>query len=360
MKKSLSRILIMAGGTGGHVFPGLAVADVLNEEKVDIHWLGTPYGLEARLVNDHGLPLHCINIKGLRGKGFFSWLKAPFNLSVALIQSLRLIHRLKPDVILGMGGFVTGPGGFAAWLLGYPVLVHEQNAKAGLTNKILAYFAKRVLEAFPHSFPPNCKVMTVGNPVRKKLESLPPPEQRFAKNQRLQLLVLGGSLGAKALNEIVPEALALLPIDKRPIVKHQTGEKHLSATKAIYEKLKVDAEIIPFIEEMAEAYCFADVVLCRAGALTVSELCSVGLGAIFVPFPHAVDDHQTANANFMTEKGAALCIQQSSLTKEKLAQEILRLIETPNECLAMAKKAYLLRQTKVASQIATLCKEVLN
>lgn len=360
MKTSLSRVMIMAGGTGGHIFPGLALADALRERQIDVQWLGTKTGLEARLVSEHGFPLSLITVSGLRGKGVKAMLRAPFQLCAALYQSIRLIRRLKPDVVVGMGGFVSGPGGFAAWLLGYPVLVHEQNAKAGLTNKLLAVFARRVLQAFPDAFPVHRKVMTIGNPVRRTLESLPSPDLRSRQHDRLHLLVLGGSLGAQAINELLPKALATLPPERRPVVLHQAGEKHFEATKALYAESGVDATVKPFLNDMAKAYAFADVVLCRAGALTVSELCSVGLGAIFIPFPHAVDDHQTANANFMVKEEAAICIQQSAATTERLANELKRFIDQPDESRKMAKKAYALRHIGVASQIADICKEVLN
>lgn len=362
--KTLSRVLIMAGGTGGHIFPGLAVAEALSQHNVQVEWLGTSQGLESRLVNEHGLPLHLISVTGLRGKGFKKLLSAPWQLCVALIQAIRLIRRLKPDVVIGMGGFVSGPGGLAAWLLGLPVLVHEQNAKAGLTNKLLAVFAKRVLQAFPKAFPPHQKVITVGNPVRVSLETLPKPRVRFQQHDpnRLQLLVLGGSLGAQALNELLPRTLASLLPNERPLVWHQTGEKHAAATEALYAQNGIEAKIAPFIDDMAEAYAYADVVLCRAGALTVSELCSVGLGAIFIPFPHAVDDHQTANAEFMVRHGAAICVQQRDATSERLVS-VLRELSTPgckSRCIELAENAYALRHTQVASQIATICQEILN
>lgn len=358
---TLKRVLIMAGGTGGHIFPGLALADVLRQEGVEVHWLGTEKGLESRLVGEQGFPLHVITVSGVRGKGVLALLRAPLQLGKALFQSLRLIRRLQPDVVVGMGGFASGPGGLAAWLLGYPLIVHEQNAKAGFTNKLLAVFAKRVLQAFPNAFPPHRKLRTVGNPVRASLETLAPPNERFVMRERLHLLVLGGSLGAKAINELVPAALALLKVAERPVVIHQTGESHWQATQVFYTQAGIhDATVVPFLTNMAEAYAFADVVLCRAGALTVSELCSVGLGALFIPYPHAVDDHQTANADFMVKGGAAICIQQAALTAERLAAEIKVFVTRRALCLEMANKAYVLRHAGVASEMASICQEVVK
>jgi UDP-N-acetylglucosamine--N-acetylmuramyl-(pentapeptide) pyrophosphoryl-undecaprenol N-acetylglucosamine transferase len=332
----------------------------LRQDTIDVQWLGTTQGLEGRLVTEHGFPLQTISVSGLRGKSFIALLRAPYQLIKAFYQAIRIIRQLKPDVILGMGGFVSGPGGLAAWVLRRPLIVHEQNAKAGLTNKLLTRFATRVLEAFPGSFASNHPVITVGNPVRDSLEAMVAPSERFHPHDRLHLLVVGGSLGAKALNELVPEALALLPPSIRPRVIHQTGEKQLEATKARYAQYAVEAEVVPFIRDMTASYSFADVVLCRAGALTVSELCTVGLGAIFIPFPHAVDDHQTANANFMVSHGAALCMQQKDVTPDSLAKTLQGFINAPEQCLQMAMKAYALRQTQVASQIVTICEESVN
>ncbi|RDI44776.1 undecaprenyldiphospho-muramoylpentapeptide beta-N-acetylglucosaminyltransferase [Aquicella lusitana] len=356
---TLKRVLIMAGGTGGHVFPGLAVAHCLRENGVEVHWLGTNQGLEARLVPEADFPLHVITISGLRGKGIKPLLAAPFKIATAVLQSRRIINQVNPDVVIGMGGFVSGPGGIASWLMRRPLIIHEQNAKAGLTNKVLARFAKKVLEGFPNAFRTRPRVAMTGNPVRTEIENLAPPEQRFnTARSPFRLLILGGSLGAQALNEAVPKALRHLPTTERPEVLHQTGDKQFELTKKTYESMNVEATLKPFIKDMAEAYAWADMVICRAGALTVAELCAAGLGAIFVPFPYAVDDHQTANAEFMVAHQAACCIQQTELTEERLADIVRQFAQSPEKRLAMAQAAYQLRRVRVAERIFDICKEV--
>lgn len=351
-------VLIMAGGTGGHVFPGLAVAHYFREQGVSVHWLGTQQGLESRLVPEAGFPFHLISINGLRGKGFKALLFAPFKIFSAIREACQIMRQTKPDLILGMGGFVSGPGGVAAWLMKLPLIIHEQNAKAGLTNRILSKLASKVLEGFPNVFKAQAKVIPVGNPVRLEIENLPGPEKRFSvPREPFRLLVLGGSLGAQALNKLVPEALSLLKENERPTVVHQTGEKHFESARNSYNNKELQVNLTPFIKDMADAYNWADVVLCRAGALTVAELCAAGLGAIFVPFPHAVDDHQTANADFMVKHKAAICVQQSDLTPERLA-DILKRVRVPTQRIAMAQSAYQLRQVKVAEKIYAICQEV--
>ena len=358
--KSLRRVLIMAGGTGGHVFPGLALAHYLRTKNIDIHWLGTKQGLEAQLVPEAHLPLHCISISGLRGKGIMTLLKAPIMLVIAFIQSCRILYRIQPDVVIGLGGFASGPGGLASYFMRYPFIIHEQNAKAGFTNKTLAHFSNKILEGFPAAFQSRANVIVIGNPIRCEIETLPPPQERFYKRSLpLRLLVLGGSLGAQAINEIVPKMLMRLAPEERPEVWHQTGKKHFYLTKEAYFSSKLQVNLVPFIEDMAKAYAWADMVLCRAGALTVAELCAVGLGAIFVPYPYAVDDHQTANANYMVKHHAALCIQQSELTDVRLAAILKELAYAPDRRLAMAKAAYQLRFIDVSEKIfAILCAEV--
>lgn len=358
MKKSLNRLLIMAGGTGGHVFPGLAVAHYFREHGIDVHWMGTVRGLEARLVPEAQFPLHTVTIGGLRGKDFKTLLMAPFSMTKAILQARHIIKRVQPDMVIGMGGFVSGPGGIASGLMRCPLILHEQNTRAGLTNKSLAVFARKILEAFPGTFKPQSKVITVGNPIRSALEQLPIPEVRFqSRHSPLRLLVLGGSLGAAALNRIVPEALAPLARESRVEIIHQTGQQHFEETKKLYESMHLSASLKPFIEDMAEAYAWADMVLCRAGALTVSELCAVGLGAILVPFPYAVDDHQTSNAQFMVKEGAALCIQQSALTAARLTDIVTEFSQSPHRCLAMAQAAYRLRKINVAKVIFEICQK---
>jgi UDP-N-acetylglucosamine--N-acetylmuramyl-(pentapeptide) pyrophosphoryl-undecaprenol N-acetylglucosamine transferase len=360
MKKELKRVLIMAGGTGGHVFPGLAIADYLRAKGIVVHWLGTQKGLESRLVPEAQIPLHFISISGLRGKGIKTLLMAPLKIVAAILQAKKIIKKINPDVILGLGGFVSGPGGVASWLEGRPLIIHEQNAKAGLTNKLLARLAKKVLEGFPSSFAPSARVIMTGNPVRSEIAQLPPPKERLKETRSpFRLLVLGGSLGAQSLNEIVPKALAQLKESERPEVLHQTGDKHLVIAKEAYEAANIKVHLKPFISDMASAYAWADVVLCRAGALTVAELCAVGLGAIFVPFPFAVDDHQTANANFMADNNAALCIQQVELTDKRLVDILRQLSQSPDQRLAMAQAAYRLRQTGVVEKIFNVLCDVL-
>lgn len=358
--KQLKRVLIMAGGTGGHVFPGLAVARSLRESNVEVHWLGTKQGIESQLVPAANIPLHLITIGGLRGKGVKTLLSAPMKISTAINQSLRVIKEVNPDVVIGMGGFVSGPGGMATWLSRRPLIIHEQNAKAGFTNKVLARFSRRVLEGFPHAFRKQPKVISIGNPVRHEIENLPPPAQRFDLASPFRLLIVGGSLGAQALNEILPRALAQLKPEQRPEIWHQTGEKHFEAAQKMYQSMGVQAKLTPFISDMAEAYTWANMVLCRAGALTVAELCAAGLGAILVPYPFAVDDHQTANAGFMVRSNAALCIQQADLTDSRLADILKQFANAPEKRLAMAEAAYQLRKVKVAEKFYKILCDVIN
>ena len=352
----LKRVLIMAGGTGGHVFPGLAVAKRLKDEGVEVHWLGTKQGLEAKLVPDAGIPLHFISIGGVRGKGIKNFLAAGPRLLIAVFQARRLIRELKPDIVLGMGGFASGPGGIASWLSGRPLIIHEQNAKPGTTNKWLAKVAQKVLEGFPNTFSKRKNVVTVGNPVRSEMIEMSLPQR--GNKSRLALLVVGGSLGASAMNQLLPQALALLPESMRPEVYHQTGEKHYADTVTAYEKAGVSAKIVPFIKDMHEAYAWADIALCRSGALTIAELCVSGLGAVLVPFPHAIDDHQTANAHFMAKQSAALLIQQSALTANKLADILQEFIQSPERCQTMAKAAYQLRRADATDKVLSVCKEI--
>ncbi len=346
----------MAGGTGGHIFPGLAVAKRLMDEGIDVHWLGTQKGLEAKLIPDAGIPIHFITIQGIRGKGMKDIFLAPFRLLVAIFQASRIIRQLKPDILLGMGGFVSGPGGIASWIFRRPLLIHEQNAKPGTTNKWLAKVAKKVLEGFPDTFRDRQNVVAVGNPVRCEIADMPSPNR--ANKEPRTLLVLGGSQGAMAINQLLPKTLALLPESIRPDVYHQTGEKYYKDTLAAYQQAGVSAKIVPFIHDMHEAYGWADIVLCRSGASTIAELCAAGLGAILVPFPYAIDDHQTANANFMAKQDAALLIQQSDLTTEKLVDILQTFIQSKENCQRMAEAAYALRKTDAADKILLICKEV--
>jgi UDP-N-acetylglucosamine--N-acetylmuramyl-(pentapeptide) pyrophosphoryl-undecaprenol N-acetylglucosamine transferase len=351
----IKRVLMMAGGTGGHIFPGLALADYFKEQGSIVHWLGTAHGLEASLVPARQYPLHTITINGLRGKGFKSLIKMPLTLIRAIYQANKIIKSVKPDIVIGMGGFASGPGGMASIMQGIPLFIHEQNAKAGLTNRLLKPFARKVFAGFPQSFKACKKVIYVGNPVRKEINQLPPLADRLTMpHQPLHLLILGGSLGALALNQLVPQAIALLAKPLRPMIYHQAGEKHLAKTKANYQALALEARVESFISAMDEAYCWADMVLCRAGALTVAELCAIGRGAILVPYPHAVDDHQTENARFMQQQQAALLMPQLSLSAESLAQQLTVMLEKPAMCVAMAEASYQLRKLHVVETIYDL------
>ncbi len=351
-------ILIMAGGTGGHVYPALAVADALRERARDVVWLGTRRGLEARVVPAAGIDVEWIGISGLRGKGLATRLLAPFRLTAALVQSLAVMARRRPAAVLGMGGFVSGPGGVAAWLTGRPLIIHEQNAVPGLTNRLLAGFARVVLQAFPGSFSSRVPARTVGNPVRRDIAALPPPAERLrGRAGPLRLLVLGGSQGALALNRLVPQALALLAPAERPEVRHQAGERTLEAARDAYRAAGVAAEISAYIDDMAATYAWADLVVCRAGALTVAEVAAAGLPAVFVPFPAAVDDHQTANAGVLAAAGAALIAQERDLSPESLAAAMRQLGTDRVELLVRAEKARSVAAPAALETITDICLE---
>src|SRR5574343_230125 len=310
-------LLVMAGGTGGHIYPGLAVAHALRDQGWKVVWLGNPDGMEARLVPKQGIECVWIRFSALRGEGILRKLLLPFNLLRGFGQARQALKAVKPDVVLGMGGYITFPGGMMAVLSGIPLVLHEQNSVAGLANRVLAKVADRVLSGFPQVLP---NAEWVGNPVRREISQLPPPAQRMQHSDgRLRILVIGGSLGAKALNDGVPRAISLLPADKRPVVVHQAGEKQMADLQAAYAAAGVEGDLRPFIHDIAEAYANADLLICRAGALTVAELACAGVPAILVPFPHAVDDHQTGNARFLSESGAAVLLPQHELTPEKLA-----------------------------------------
>jgi UDP-N-acetylglucosamine--N-acetylmuramyl-(pentapeptide) pyrophosphoryl-undecaprenol N-acetylglucosamine transferase len=347
-------IMIMAGGTGGHVFPALAVAGYLKQQGWRVVWLGAKTGMEATLVPKHGYEVAWVRFSGLRGKGLMRAALLPFNLLVAFWQSARAIFAQRPDVVLGMGGYISFPGGMMASLLHRPLVIHEQNSVAGLANKVLARLADKVLEGFPGSLP---GAQFSGNPVRKDIAALGAPGARYAvRSGRLRLLVVGGSLGAQILNETVPQALALLPQGERPEVTHQAGEKNIEALRAGYAGAGVQAELVAFIDDMAARYAGADVVLCRAGALTVAELACAGVASILVPLPHAVDDHQTGNAKFLSERGAAVLLPQSELTPENLAR-VLRGLDR-QQLLAIAEKARQLGKPEATRIVADTCKEV--
>ncbi len=349
-------ILVMAGGTGGHVYPALAVARALQANSREIIWLGTHSGLESRVVANAGIEIEWISVRGLRRKGLVALIVAPLQISWALLQSLSIIFRRRPAAVLGMGGFVSGPGGVAAWLTRRPLLIHEQNAAAGLTNRLLARLARVVLQAFPGSFNSSVGAETVGNPVREDIAAIDEPADRYSDRQGpLRLLVLGGSQGALALNQVVPAALALLDADVRPTVMHQCGERTLDAASAAYATHNVDAELLPYIDDMASVYSWADLVVCRAGALTVAELCAAGVPALFIPYPAAVDDHQTANAQPMADAGAAAIIQESDLSAEHLAAMLREWLQSRADLMRRAEKARSLAQPDALQRITELC-----
>ena len=353
-------ILIMAGGTGGHVFPALALARLLREKAFEVVWLGTERGLEARLIPAEGIALELLSVAGLRGKGVLAWLAAPLRLTVALVQALRIMRRHQPLVVVGLGGFVTGPGGVAAWLTRRPLVIHEQNAVAGFTNRCLAHLARVVLEAFPDSFGRDVHARLIGNPVRRDISAVPPPRERFASRAGpMRLLVFGGSQGAARLNAVVPFALARLAGGLAFDVRHQAGERWVEEGRASYARAAVRADVRSFIEDMAEAYAWADLVICRAGALTVSELAAVGIGAVLVPFPGAVDDHQAHNAQYLVRAGAAVVIADRELTAERLAAELERLCAGRGRLLSMAERARQLATPHAADELADSCLELI-
>ncbi len=348
-------LMVMAGGTGGHVMPAIAVADELKDQGWQIVWLATEGGMENRLIADKGYEVAVIRMSGVRGKGLTRWIGLPFKLMRACLQCRRAILQYRPTVVLGMGGFAAFPGGLMAWLQKRPLVIHEQNSIAGLTNSTLARFANRVLAAFPSAF--GTKATLVGNPVRSDITAIPLPEQRyFGRTGPLRLLVVGGSLGAAALNSVVPQALSRLPEGERPRVIHQAGVKHFEQLKENYQQAGVVAECRAFIEDMAEMYAWCDLVICRAGALTVAEVSAAGVASVLVPFPHAVDDHQTHNALYLAEHGAAVLMPQSKLTPESLC----RLLSGFGRAALqdMAEKARALGKPGATIAVANVCREM--
>lgn len=351
----MSTLMVMAGGTGGHVMPAMAVADALKEKGWNIVWLATEGGMENRLIAGKGYDVAMIRMSGVRGKGLLRWISLPLQLLRACLQSRQAMRKHRPDVVLGMGGFAAFPGGLMAHLMRRPLVIHEQNSVAGLTNRVLAKFADQVLAAFPSAFGERAEL--VGNPVRSEIAALPAPEQRFfGRTGPLRILVVGGSLGAQALNTIVPQALTLLPVASRPRVIHQAGAKHIETLVENYRKAGVEAETRAFIEDMADMYAWCDLVICRAGALTIAEIAAAGVASILVPFPYAVDDHQTGNARHLADNGAALLVPQSDLTPQCLA----RLLAGFNRSALqdMAEKARALGLPQATQSVAQLCMEV--
>jgi UDP-N-acetylglucosamine--N-acetylmuramyl-(pentapeptide) pyrophosphoryl-undecaprenol N-acetylglucosamine transferase len=355
-------LMVMAGGTGGHVFPGLAVAHLMQAWGWKVVWLGNPAGMEATLVPQHGIPMEYVRFGGLRGKGLKTTLMLPLNLLRACSQSLGVLRRVKPDVVLGMGGYITFPAGLMTALSGRPLVLHEQNSIAGLANKVLAKVAKRVLVAFPNALPHG---EWTGNPIRAELARAIAPKARYAQRiGPLNVLVVGGSLGAAALNEVVPRAIALLAPNERPRIVHQAGAKHIEALREHYAAAGLhagdgeqpDVELVPFIDDMTSAYANADLVICRAGAMTVSEISAVGVAAFFVPFPFAVDDHQTTNAAFLADNGAALVVQQRDLSAEMLAGWLRS--QTRETLAQMAERSRSLAKPDATEQVAQICATV--
>ncbi|WP_153129742.1 undecaprenyldiphospho-muramoylpentapeptide beta-N-acetylglucosaminyltransferase [Dechloromonas hortensis] len=345
-------ILIMAGGTGGHIFPALAVAEKMRGRGWQVVWLGNPEGMEARLVPQHGFEMVWLNFGALRGKGLLRKLLLPFNLLRGFWQAQKAIRQVQPEVVLGMGGYITFPGGMMASLLGKPLVVHEQNSVAGLANRVLAGVADQILTGFPEVLD---KGVWVGNPVRPEIAALAPPAERYAERTgALRLLVIGGSLGAQVLNEMVPQGMALLTAEQQPQIVHQAGEKHIEALKANYAAVGVQAHCVSFIEDMAGAYEWADLVICRAGALTVAELAAAGVASILVPFPHAVDDHQTGNAKFLVDAGGAILLPQNELTADAIA--LIRNYSR-GQLLEMAENARSLAKPDATEEVANICAE---
>jgi UDP-N-acetylglucosamine--N-acetylmuramyl-(pentapeptide) pyrophosphoryl-undecaprenol N-acetylglucosamine transferase len=354
-------MMIMAGGTGGHVFPALAVANVMRERGWDIFWLGRRESFEARVVPEAGIAMEWIDIQGLRGKGLLTKLLMPLQLFRAVLQSISVIRRRKPDVVLGMGGFAAGPGGLAAKLTGRPLVIHEQNTIPGMTNQWLSRFAVRVFEAFPNSFAADRGAQCSGNPVRPEMFMVKSITEKLSDytGRNPRLLIIGGSLGAQAFNELLPAAIKQLN-DKsiNPEVRHQAGRDKIDAAREAYSRMNVDAEVVPFIDDMQAAYSWADLVVCRSGALTVSELAAAGTPSLLIPFPFAVDDHQTGNGNFLVNAGAAVLFQQKDLNAGKLAEELEVLFADSGRLQAMGEAAKKLSQPIAASIIADACEEV--
>jgi UDP-N-acetylglucosamine--N-acetylmuramyl-(pentapeptide) pyrophosphoryl-undecaprenol N-acetylglucosamine transferase len=366
LKTANRTLMVMAGGTGGHVYPALAVAHEMRSRGWEVFWLGTRNGLEARVVPEANIDLIWLSVSGLRGKNVLRLLMTPLKLLVAFWQSLRTILARRPDVVLGMGGYTAFPGGMMAALLGKPLVVHEQNSIAGLTNRLLACVADRVLTAFPSAFigskdkPIPCRkvdALWVGNPVRKEIARLANQPHRFEDREGpLRLLVVGGSLGASALNTLLPKALALIPAERRPQVVHQSGRQQIEALKENYATAGVQADARDYIEDMAALYEWCDLAVCRAGAMTVAELTCAGVPAVLVPFPHAVDDHQTANARFLSEAGAALLVQQTALNAQKLADMLMSI--NRQKLAEMSRRAQALARPDATRTVAGICEDM--
>ena len=358
MNRSGQGVLIMAGGTGGHIYPGLAVADALRQRDIPVRWLGAEGGMETRMVTEAGIDLDLVAIAGLRGKGFIRWIRMPLMLLRAVWQARRLLGLNRPGCVVSFGGYAAAPGGIAAWTRGIPVLVHEQNRIPGLTNRLLARFSRRILQGFPGTFPPAMSPLDSGNPVRHEVAALPDPRTRFTgRTGPVRVLVTGGSQGAQVLNQVVPEAFRKLAPAYAVEIRHQAGEKRVDEASEAYAKAGVDADVKPFIKDMAEAYAWADLVICRSGALTVAEIAAAGLASVLVPFAHAVDDHQTRNAEYLSCAGAAVILPQSSLEPQVLASALEPLLSNRERLLSMAIAARSLALPDAAEKVVAACGE---
>lgn len=350
--------VIMAGGTGGHVFPALAVARLLMEKQDKVIWFGSKGGMEERVLAQTNIPFFGLDVKGVRGNGLKKQLLAPIKIITAVLKAISLLRREKPDAVLGMGGFAAGPGGIAARILGIPLVIHEQNSVAGMTNKILSRFATSVMTAFPDVFPENIKAKLVGNPLRDEITRLFYERKSKGLDAKVHLLVLGGSLGAQSLNKLVPTSLSLLDDMVRPEVWHQTGKGKSDDVSRVYNQFSIRANVTEFIEDMSEAYRWADFVICRAGALTISELCAAGLGSILIPYPHAVDDHQTKNAEYLVKGGAAWVLSEDDLSPEVLSEVLKPLLLKRERMSILSEAAHKLAQVDATEQVANECRRV--
>ncbi len=352
-------VMILAGGTGGHIYPALAVAEQLRAHGVALSWLGSAHGMEAGIVPRHDIPFRPVKVAGLRGKGLLGWLLAPFMVAKATLQAMRVLRDVRPGVVLGMGGFVSGPGGLAAWLCRRPLVIHEQNAIPGLTNRLLTRIATRILEAYPHSFAPHVGATCTGNPVRSGIAAIEPPAARTHDNASVRVLIVGGSLGARSLNAHLPAALGAVR-DTQIDIWHQTGRNGCAETTSRYAELGLTARVVPFIDDMDQAYRWADLVVCRAGAMTVAELAAAGCAAVLVPYPHAVDDHQTVNARYLVDAGAAHLVADAALADGALAPLLQRLLTDRALLADMALRARAAGKPDAAATVAAHCMELLH
>lgn len=357
--RKIERVLVTAGGTGGHVFPALAAAQLFQARGVEVCWVGTRQGIEAEVVPRNNIQIEYLEVSGVRGQGIARLVWAPLKIVKAVLQVIGIVRRYQPDLVLGMGGFVTGPTGLAVWLCGRPVFIHEQNAVAGFTNKMLARVSRKIFQAFPGAFPSGPKVETTGNPVRKEIVAIDPPAQRYDERKGpIRILILGGSQGAVALNQMVPKALSRIKNDLEFQVRHQCGAKNIESANECYLQSGVEAEVVPFIEDMAAAYAWADVVVCRSGALTVSELAAAGVASVLIPYPYAVDDHQTKNGEYLSFPGAAILVQQKELNETDLAELLKNNLNSRTELKRRAEKARALAMTHATEKLVQRCMEV--